>query len=212
MRSLLVRLCLALTVVGCRRPAAVRRDPVASAVRDAGSTAAPPVLAPRGRAPKEHRATALACSPAVAKGGALYEPSPDGCGTSDPQCKADKECSRGKNGRCAPLTYEGACGNICYYDACYLDGDCGTGEVCTCGDGDPTHPHACVPGNCRIDADCGDAGYCSPTPQECGGVAGWFCHTTKDECVDDADCPSPRPCTYESKRGAWVCGRSPACM
>jgi len=76
--------------------------------------------------------------------------------------------------------------------------------------------NSCVPGNCQVDADCGTGGYCSPTPAlpcnmngrdlYCQGV-GYYCHTPKDECVDDSDCQgvgSPG-CLYDQSAGYWMC-------
>lgn len=75
--------------------------------------------------------------------------------------------------------------------------------------------HNCATGgNCRSDADCGPSttGYCSPSRDlgACGrgiGAAawvGWFCHTPRDTCTDDADC-YPNGCVYVEASGRWAC-------
>jgi hypothetical protein len=73
-----------------------------------------------------------------------------------------------------------------------------------------TSNNFCLAGNCRVDADCGAGGYCSPTFGSCGsffGVVGYYCHTPKDKCVDDSDCP-PGDCRYDPIGGSWACGTS----
>jgi hypothetical protein len=66
-----------------------------------------------------------------------------------------------------------------------------------------------VPGNCRNDSDCVPCGWCSPSfsPAECGSVGGYYCHTPKDECVNDTDCSDSGfwPCTYDTSLGYWRC-------
>ena len=102
------------------------------------------------------------------------------------------------------------------------NGDCGKG-VCECGhDGktpeDYSSGHWCAPpGNCRVDADCGAGNFCSASHPLCsrgGGHSGFYCHTSKDECWRDEDCPRPEKqsyfgtsanCQYAPQRGRWVC-------
>jgi hypothetical protein len=63
-----------------------------------------------------------------------------------------------------------------------------------------------------VDADCGPGGSCSP-----GGFSDfcftpvYFCHTTKDTCVDNSDCPRsgtgyPQSCNYDPANGHFACG------
>jgi hypothetical protein len=107
-------------------------------------------------------------------------------------------------------------------DGCLSDGDCPSGDVCSCS-GNPfgwdfTSPYnACVAGNCRIDSQCA-TGFCSPSSSaRCGppdGVAGWYCHTPDDLCGRDQDCVSDPIdggsqagyCAYDPAVGHWACG------
>jgi hypothetical protein len=34
---------------------------------------------------------------------------------------------------------------------------------------------------------------------------GYFCHTTADACIDDADCPAGGSCVYDLTKGHWTC-------
>ncbi len=165
-----------------------------------------------GRVPTNHRTSGLQCT----------EPAPAGtcsCNGTCPNstCVVDSDCSdAGINGRCASFLGPAGCG--CTYDACAGDNDCQTGQTCACHGSPYTFGggNLCVPGNCRADADCGVGGYCSPTPalpcnaggenSFCQGV-GYYCHTPKDQCIDDSDCQgvgSPG-CLYDPSIGYWTC-------
>jgi hypothetical protein len=93
-----------------------------------------------------------------------------------------------------------------------VDADCGSGQLCACHGSAYSHGegNTCSPGNCRVDADCGAAGYCSPAyaTSSCGSLAGYYCHTPADECIDDKDCAASNGlgvCTYSSTVGHWQC-------
>jgi hypothetical protein len=72
--------------------------------------------------------------------------------------------------------------------------------------------NVCLPGNCRVDADCGPGFFCSPSfsagcPRD---LEGFYCHTCKDGCINDSDCPATGSdgislCTFEPSNGGWVC-------
>ena len=134
------------------------------------------------RVPKNHRAAAVSC-PATRD--------PGHADSTMGTCKADGDCTAGRNGRC----YGGLGPNTCSYDECATDADC-KAAVCDCRNvGVIGQPDKCILGNCRTDGDC-KGQYCSPSGTTVGagcmgaelGSYGYFCHTATDECVDDSDC------------------------
>lgn len=155
------------------------------------------------RFPAQHREVALAC-PTTPRAAGWNNPNPD-AGSSG-KCERDADCTAGKNGRCS---LPGHAESICTYDECSSDGDCAAGKVCECS---PYAGNHCLTANCRTDADCGGLG-CSPTrPEMCGnmaGTAGWYCHTKKDECVEDSDCKTKGDtagmCVYSPAGARWTC-------
>lgn len=167
-------------------------------------------MAKPSKEPLIHRPTADACTATRA---------PFNCdisGSGAPaECSVDSECTQGQNGRCVGNPHDGC---SCSYDQCVTDADCGSNQLCSCrqdwhyGAGGP---NVCMMSNCRVDADCGAGGYCSPSyDAQCGayfGVTGWFCHTKKDECVNDSDCAqvdggwSAPFCGYRPEVGHWAC-------
>jgi hypothetical protein len=168
-------------------------DPVST---DAGQTAPP-------RVPKVHRAAATSCPTTRDPGSASAPPE------FMNKCTSDAECTAGKNGRC----YGSLSANICTYDECFSDADC-KAAVCDCRNtGSLGLINKCFPGNCRTDADCGN-NYCSPSattlPAGCTGPTlgsyGYFCHTTSDECIDDADCgDAVTRCLFDPEVVHWMC-------
>ncbi|HVR00933.1 MAG TPA: hypothetical protein VMT47_02275 [Polyangia bacterium] len=146
-----------------------------------------------GRVPQKHRAAAVAC-PTDRPAGLCTAPNVDaGFG-----CAKDADCTAGTNGRCSSGGRLAGC--QCSYDTCSMDADCAQmGGPCECrstaqgivAPATTTSVNVCKMGNCRVDHDCGAGGYCSPSLGSCGnygGVVGYYCHTTKDTCVDDSDC------------------------
>jgi hypothetical protein len=140
------------------------------------------------------------------------------CPSNDPSCcTSDSACTQGTNGRCNPIGPLPGC--QCNYDACQHDTDCGSGHACAChGTADTgTYGNTCVPGNCRVDSDCGPGGYCSPSlnTMSCGvGVAGYYCHTANDQCIDDTDCVATMgnaTCTYSTANSRWECAMYGVC-
>src|SRR5439155_1737546 len=149
-----------------------------------------------GRVPQKHRATAVAC-PSDRPPGTCAADAGTGVPDAGLYCGKDTDCASGTNGRCLPGGRLAGC--LCSYDTCATDADCAQmGGPCECrpstqGIVAPTTTagNVCKAGNCRVDADCGSGGYCSPSLGSCGnygGVVGYYCHTTRDTCVDDADC------------------------
>ena len=161
-----------------------------------------------GPVPVHHRPTAVAC--AMDRPAGVCTLPAMGIGA----CTADSECAAGQNGRCLQQGRVAACS--CSYDTCFADTDCAAGAVCSCG-GPPgltgRSANVCLKSSCRVDADCGGR-YCSPTVDfGCGafiGVVGYYCHTAKDTCLDDADCASQGggDCRYNPTTADWTCVKS----
>lgn len=171
----------------------------AGLVNDAGSDAARDAGV---RVPMYHRADDSECTAAAPAGNCSFG---GGGGIS---CAADSDCTSGTNGRCN-MNIGGAAFCRCTYDTCVHDTDCATGETCAC-HGATYHAdgNECIAGNCRTDADCGANGFCSPTIGGCGSLAGYYCHTASDTCVDDTDCTSGgglQACEYVSASARWEC-------
>jgi hypothetical protein len=167
-----------------------------------------------GRIPVRHRAVAGTCD--------RTRPAPDprapDAGGFPVQCRSHAECTAGINGRCGGNGHDGW---YCTYDMCFSDTDCapsGSGVkragVCECGGGFRSDNNVCLgEGNCRADADC-PGSYCSPTLGSCGHytpIVGYYCHTPKDQCLDDSDCAQGGPfgqpgyCAYAPAVGYWKC-------
>jgi hypothetical protein len=218
--------------------------PVAVLVAHCGGTVDGNVP-PGGKIPKDHRTVGSTCPaerpPSMPRGdgGTLDGGDVDGgdageadSGVVEPPglCKFDDECTDGKNGRCG-MWYGGYGrgggapypGPTCSYDQCFSDSDC-SGGPCVCS----SSGNRCLQGNCKTDSDCGAGGYCSPSMLSpntggfyCGGDAqqGWYCHTSKDECVNDSDCGAvdagpwsgPAQCGYVTAEKKWKCVSVPLC-
>ena len=174
-----------------------------------------PVPPPRSREPKVHRASDATCASMRPVGTNLDAGGVPDSGPSPYQrCKSDAECTAGTNGRCTASRI----GLTCTYDTCAADSDCTqTNGVCACRDqgGLGTNNQCTQGGNCRVDADCaGGKGYCSPSfDVGCNlGFQGFYCHTPKDDCLDDAECNPPGGpggglCTYDAAVAKWACSR-----
>jgi hypothetical protein len=89
------------------------------------------------------------------------------------------------------------------------------GELCVC-HGSPysNSGNTCMRSGCQVDSDCGAHGYCSPSTSSnsCGGVAGYYCHTASDQCVNDSDCPGGFDvCEWSTASDSWVCQMQTLC-
>jgi hypothetical protein len=153
------------------------------------------------RVPMYHRPDDSACSAAAPAGNCSFG------GGGPGVCSMDSECTAGVNGRCN-MNNGGAVFCRCTYDTCQHDTDCPTGQACACHGADfHADSNECIAGNCRVDSDCGAAGFCSPTIGGCGGLAGYYCHTASDTCIDDSDCTGGalQACQYVSTSSRWQC-------
>jgi hypothetical protein len=178
-----------------------------------------------GRVPVNHRPSDAQCSTPAPPGncGGPY-PNPDAGG-----CARDSDCTEaGTNGRCINRGGGPAAPCFCTYDTCILDTDCPSGQTCACHGARYTDArgNTCMKGNCRVDADCGARGYCSPSSNTgiCGdSLAGYYCHTAADLCIDDSDCPESSVgtsgtitvgnpgCVYSTTDSRWECIIVPVC-
>jgi hypothetical protein len=172
-----------------------------------------------GRVPLNHRPSDAQCSTAAPPGDCAG-PYPDGGG-----CASDSDCAdAGTNGRCINPGGGPAAPCFCTYDRCLGDTDCPSGQTCACHGAPYTDDagNTCVKGNCRVDADCGAGEYCSPssTTGICGdSLAGYYCHTAADLCIDDSDCPESTNgtvgepgCVYSTTDSRWECLIVPVCL
>ena len=156
--------------------------------------------------PEKHRPAPVKCD--------NVRPSPPVGSSPQGTCSAHSDCTQGKNGRCSASRV----GYTCTYDECFEDSDCGTGGVCQCEGGFRSDNNVCLKSVCQIDADCGPGSWCSPSFGDCGnytGVTGYYCHTPKDECINDSDCVGQGPvgpgtpyCMYNEAAGYWQCSSS----
>ena len=166
-----------------------------------------------GRVPLNHRPDDSACGQPAAAGDCPGGGGPPG------NCDADQQCTSGSDGRCIQQTGGIPTGCVCTYDACANDSACQTGQTCACHGSPYTYGNgnSCVPGDCRVDGDCGGGGgYCSPSynVMSCGALAGYYCHTPQDTCIDDTDCGSsqgPSVCSYSTATGSWQCHMQGLC-
>jgi len=158
-----------------------------------------------GRVPKEHRAIPALC-PTVR---AAVTPASDGCPVNALHCAQDSDCTAGKNGRCYDV---GLCPSDCSYDDCFQDSDCANQTPCLCRPSATDKNYCFTMSNCSVDADCGDGAYCSPSlivtsciceNRSC--VEGYFCHTTRDGCLDDDDCPTEQSCVFDRNEQRFSC-------
>lgn len=153
-----------------------------------------------GPVPVNHRPAPITCDNERPEGATGDDPNAD--------CNSDADCTEGANGRCV----FGRIGLYCSYDECFEDSGCD--GVCECGGESVASVNHCVIGNCAVDADC-ENGYCSPSFGSCGdyfGVVAYYCHTAKDECLDDAECTGTEfgdgYCAFDPSVGKWACSYS----
>lgn len=167
-----------------------------------------------GVAPLNHRPDDSQCLQPAPPGDCNF----GGGGGPPTSCTMDSQCAdAGVNGRCVNFG-GGPAGCFCTSDTCADDGACSPGQTCAC-HGSPYNQgrgNACVPGNCRVDSDCGPGGWCSPSSDtmSCGGIGGYYCHTSHDECVNDSDCADAggyELCAYDSTLGHWRCTMQGLC-
>lgn len=186
-----------------------------------------------GEVPMNHRPAGSVCPMQRGPGFPCSCASEDASSCTCGACTSDSDCTAGTNGRCetgGPIAYW-----TCSYDECFQDSDCEAGVPCECRPSNVSSAaNECLRGsNCAVDLDCGPGGYCSPSalelcgclstalcgdsggcyaggqevPCACGDACGhgYFCHTPRDTCVNDSDCPPGRSCYYNRLEQRWDC-------
>jgi hypothetical protein len=142
------------------------------------------------------RPVAMTCAPTT-----VVVPPPDGGVTS---CTTDADC--GSN-----TPYSWCRAGKCQVDQCFTDGDCASGEACSCANeqiGNAVHTNRCVQTQCHVDSDCGNGEVCSRTATDLCASSNAFlaCHSPADQCRVDADCCSSAPaCRFQATVGHWEC-------
>lgn len=158
-------------------------------------------LQPRSGQPLVHRAAAPRC--VAARG---TEPPLFGTDGGD----ASSQCTKGGVDGRLTSRYVGAGGSVqeCTYDQCDSDAACGVGKVCDCRtDGRDSRASRCVAALCRTDADC-ESAFCGEStfpgaPED----TVWACHSSRDLCVEDAQCVTsvPSACAYLPSERRFRC-------
>lgn len=158
-----------------------------------------------GRVPKEHRANHAQCPTERDP----VTPTSDGCPVNALHCAQDSDCTEGENGRCFDV---GLCPSDCDYDDCFQDSDCASQTPCFCRPSATDKNYCFTRSNCSVDADCGDGAYCSPSLiasscicESSSCIEGYFCHTTRDGCLDDGDCPTRQTCAFDGNEQRFSC-------
>jgi hypothetical protein len=169
------------------------------------------------RLPVGHRQFAVACgtSPMPPQSQA------DGGDAGGPACATDADCTDSglpycANGRCASASSVGSSGGAGSY--CFTDSDCPPNWVCECNVAIWQGINECVQGNCRVDSDCaavagpGGMPSCSQGAGSghslCQGTGGYYCHTPRDECLDESDCTGcgvDTFCVFDATVAHFVC-------
>ena len=193
-------------------------------VENAGGASTPD--ASMHSAPAVHRASPSACDRTAPVAG-------DAKDYATGSCSSDVDCDGGVNGRCTfggtvATSTGSASANVCTYDRCFADQDCGDGGVCSCRPAS-AGANTCWAADCRLDDDCPESHYCSPSGRRANtsGMAGrlavpakpsfiavgYYCHRAADQCWADRDC-NPNPsnqlppfthCAFHSDLKHWVC-------
>jgi hypothetical protein len=125
-------------------------------------------------------------------------------------CTHDSECTGNAPCACRSSSSDTASNACATGRNCRLDSDCGSvgfcspslvGSACQCFS--ETFCQADAGSGCSVT---GADGVTKTVPCSCGGDCGhgYFCHTPKDSCVDDNDCPGGA-CNFDLTSQAWVC-------
>lgn len=127
--------------------------------------------------------------------------------SADNECESDANCTKAAHGHCEFSAGESLPIKECIY-GCVSDADCGSDEVCVCGN--PVG--ACVPATCRDDDDCSTGMKCAQWYDAnitCGPSAVLTCQTPGDECATDTDCNADEDSFCSGASGVRQCETHP---
>lgn len=213
---------LCLLVVGCTEDT-VHQDNDTQALdtqtmdtqSDTGGTMSPADLCTSDEDCTDGTCTAVASAARVCVFAPPRELSPCDTPEEPPGCCADSDCTDGgRQGACVDslVDYCGGAGpqytNLCRYDACAEDSECGTGQACLPA-GAFGHPAAqCIEAACAAHSDCTarSGGLCSllANGTTCADeILG--CTYDDSECRSGRDCPRGFFCVANSERDNATC-------
>jgi hypothetical protein len=146
-----------------------------------------------------HRDQALQCRPdVVGVGEQGYPANPGDAASSTKYCFVDADCNQASSGHC--LLTAGRL--MCAY-GCRRDSDCGSGQLCLCGEG---LVGSCVAAECRSDADCAAGSLCTgPANSESYVRQHFSCQQASDECAGDSQCGAETFCQFDPELGHKIC-------
>jgi hypothetical protein len=127
------------------------------------------------------------------------------------ECSGDSDCPGNAPCACRSAATDSAANTCATASNCRVDADCGPGGFCS-----PSlvatlcfciGESFCKPGESAGCAETDSNGVTVQVPCSCSGNCGhgYFCHTPKDSCVDDSDCPAGKTCNYDQDGKSWVC-------
>ena len=91
---------------------------------------------------------------------------------------------------------------------CVTDADCGSGQICLCGDAASPTGGSCQGSACTSDAACQPGQLCASYSSGCGG--GYACQTPQDTCQVRTDCAASEVC-QPGDGGQWKCSPTAVC-
>lgn len=127
------------------------------------------------------------------------------------ECSSDSDCTGNAPCTCRSSTSDSAANTCATASNCRVDTDCGLGGFCSpslvatsC---ECIGESFCQPGDDAFCAETGPNGVTIQVACLCGGNCGhgYFCHTRKDSCINDSDCPDGKTCNYDLTGQSWVC-------
>jgi len=126
------------------------------------------------------------------------------------ECYGDSDCPGNAPCACRSSATDSAANACATASNCRVDTDCGpdgfcspslVGSTCAC-----LSETFCKPGEASCSVT-GPNGVTVQVPCMCSGNCGkgYFCHSAKDSCINDSDCPDGRTCNFDLTSQSWVC-------